>query len=70
MRVADRLFVGLLEGALDAMLCLAGDGRIVLVNAQAERLFGYQHGELEGEAVETLMPGAGRDPREPSGGPG
>ena len=56
MKVADHLFTGLLEGAPDAMLCLDGDGRIVLVNAQAERLFGYQRDELEGEPVETLVP--------------
>ena len=56
MKVADHLFTGLLDGAPDAMLCLDGDGRIVLVNAQAERLFGYRRGELEGELVETLVP--------------
>jgi PAS domain S-box-containing protein len=56
MKVADHLFAGLLEEAPDAMLCLAGDGRIVLVNAQAERLFGYQRDELEGEPVQMLIP--------------
>jgi len=56
MTVADHLLAGLLDGAPDAMLCLDGDGRIVLVNAQAEQLFGYQRDVLEGEPVETLVP--------------
>src|SRR6202022_159122 len=32
------------------------DGQIVLVNSQAERLFGYRREELLGQAVEILMP--------------
>jgi len=31
-------------------------GRITLVNLEAERLFGYPHGELLGQPVETLLP--------------
>jgi hypothetical protein len=60
MEVADHLFVGLLEGAPDAMVCVAGDGRITLVNAQAERLFGYPRAELVGQPVEVLVPDAAR----------
>lgn len=40
----DRRFVGLLEAAPDAMVCVDQAGRIALVNAQAERLFGYGRG--------------------------
>jgi PAS domain S-box-containing protein len=54
---ADRGFIGLLEAAPDAMVCVATDGRIALVNAQAERLFGYRRDELIGEPVEVLVPG-------------
>jgi PAS domain S-box-containing protein len=54
----DRWFVGLLEAAPDAMVCVAGDGRIALVNAQAERLFGYRRDELVGQLVEILVPDA------------
>ena len=56
----DRQFVGLLEAAPDAMVCVDGDGRIALVNAQAERLFGYSRDELVGQLVETLVPDAVR----------
>ncbi len=54
--VTDRRFLGLLEAAPDAMVCVAADGRIALVNAQAERLFGYQREELVGQQVEVLVP--------------
>ena len=52
----DNLFAGLLEGAPDAMVCVDRSGRIALVNAQAERLFGYQRDELAGQPVEILVP--------------
>ena len=57
-RQADARFRGLLEAAPDATLCVDSDGRIVLVNAQAERLFGYPREELAGQPVEILVPDA------------
>src|SRR5437879_13039758 len=53
-------FRGLLEAAPDAILGVDADGRIVLVNAQAERLFGYSRDELIGEPVEILVPEGAR----------
>jgi PAS domain S-box-containing protein len=55
-RRAEQKFRALLEAAPDAMIIAAPDGRIVLVNAQAERMFGYGRDELYGELVERLIP--------------
>ena len=38
------------------MVCVDRDGRIALVNAQTERLFGYGRNELVGQPVEILVP--------------
>jgi PAS domain S-box-containing protein len=53
---ADARFRSLLETAPDAMALVAEDGRIVLVNAQTEKLFGYARAELLGNTVEMLVP--------------
>lgn len=55
------LFAGLLESAPDAMILSTGEGRIELVNRQAELLFGYGREELAGREVEMLIPGRFRD---------
>ena len=57
---ATPLFRQLLETAPDAILAVDGDGRIAVVNAQTERLFGYARDELIGEPVEILVPEAAR----------
>jgi PAS domain S-box-containing protein len=54
------MFRALVEAAPDAMVCTAADGRVVLVNAEAERLFGYKREELIGQPVEILVPEAAR----------
>src|SRR6266496_4600747 len=59
--LADHRFRGLLEAAPDAMVCVDADGRIALVNAQTERLFGYDRDELVGQPVEILVPDGVRD---------
>jgi PAS domain S-box-containing protein len=52
----ERRFQNLLEAAPDAIVIVNGSGRIEIVNAQTERLFGYPRGELLGLPVEILVP--------------
>src|SRR5689334_13121538 len=52
----ERLFRNLLEAAPDAIVIINQRGEIHLVNAQAERLFGYARAELVGNPIEILIP--------------
>ena len=45
-----------LEAAPDAVVIADRDGRIVRVNGQAEKMFGYGREDLAGQEVEVLMP--------------
>src|ERR1700733_871705 len=47
---------GLLEAAPDAMVVVNQEGKIVLLNVQAEKQFGYRRDELLGQHVTTIIP--------------
>lgn len=56
LQVTEARFRGLLEGAPDAIVISNAEGRIVLLNAEAERLFGYDRKALIGGPLDVLMP--------------
>jgi PAS domain S-box-containing protein len=47
---------GLMEAAPDGMVVVNKDGEIVLLNAQAEKQFGYRRDELLGQKVTNIIP--------------
>lgn len=53
---SEAKFRGILESAPDAMVIADVSGRIVLVNAETEKLFGYPREELITQPVEMLIP--------------
>ncbi len=55
-READARIAAVVEAAPDAMVIIDRDGRIVFVNAEAERLFDYPRSNLLAQPLELLVP--------------
>ncbi len=53
---SEAYFRTLLESAPDAMIIIDARGKIAIVNAQAEAMFGYRRNEMLGQPVEELLP--------------
>jgi PAS domain S-box-containing protein len=54
-RAEDRLWA-VIEGVPTATILVDDDGLVVMTNAEAQRLFGYERGELLGKSAEMLVP--------------
>ena len=57
----DARFRAALESSPNGIVMVDRIGRIVLVNREVERLFGYSREELLGQAIEILVPEQSRD---------
>src|ERR1700692_3716717 len=53
---SDARYRGLLEAAPDAMVVVNQGGKIVLLNVQAEKQFGYHRDELAGQQGKKIIP--------------
>jgi protein-histidine pros-kinase len=58
---SEAYFRNLLESAPDAMIIIDENGKIAIVNAQAESMFGYRRIEILGQPIEILLPERIRD---------
>ena len=55
-KLVESKFRELLESTPDAIVMVNVTGRVVLINSQAEKVFGYKRAELMGQPVEKLLP--------------
>ena len=53
-------FRELIDAAPDGVIVSDQEGRVVLVNAETERMFGYARDELLGQPIDVLVPNRSR----------
>jgi PAS domain S-box-containing protein len=58
---SENLFRLAVESAPNSMILVGEDGKILMVNSQTEKMFGYKRAELIGQTIETLIPARYRD---------
>jgi PAS domain S-box-containing protein len=56
LQKSEAMLRGLFESAPDTVVVIKHDGEIVRLNAQAEKMFGYQPAELIGKSIEVMIP--------------
>ena len=59
-KLSDERFRLVVEACPSGMIMIDADGKIVLINAEAERLFGYAREELFGRSIDILVPAMAR----------
>lgn len=60
LRDSEERFRTVVEASPAGMVMTDGDGRILMINAHCERLFGYERDELVGRTIEVLVPSSVR----------
>jgi protein-histidine pros-kinase len=55
-KLIEARYRDLLESTPDAIVIINNTGRIVLINGQAEAVFGYSRADLLGKSIEVLLP--------------
>src|SRR3990172_2984292 len=61
MQESDDLFDVLSRAAMDAIMCIDGESKILFLNRAAEKMFSYPAGEVLGRELTLLMPQRMRD---------
>jgi two-component system, cell cycle sensor histidine kinase and response regulator CckA len=56
LRQSETMFGELFAAAPDAIVLVSQKGRLLVANAEADRVFGYESGTLVGESLESLLP--------------
>ena len=59
-KLSDERFQLVVEACPNGIIVTDSDGKIVLMNAEAERLFGYAREELFGKTIDILVPAMAR----------